>query len=92
MNASEAKALTEKALSATGEIRGLLDHTYGLIRTAATKGRSSIIDPLTGLRQIVTTAERNAVYAELRKQGFKVEHHRGDYSDPRERDYTEVSW
>lgn len=90
MDAREAKSLSDKAVSAEGEIGGLLEHVYGQIRAAAKKGEVSIIDPLSGLRTIVSTRQRMGVYAELRRRGYRVEEKGG--GDPREPGYIEVSW
>lgn len=92
MNASEAKQLTTKALSADGEIKGLLDLVYGRIKAAAVKGDNSITEPLSGIRQPISQLQREAVFTELRRQGYTVKFHEGDYRDPREHSYHSVSW
>lgn len=91
MNAGEARQLTKER---TGQaIQPIMDHIYGKIRQAAESGMREITDLVSGLRTSVSYEAQEAVYAELRKNGFVVtDHPSPDPGHPCSRPYTTVRW
>lgn len=74
-------------------IQPLLDHVYQRIHEAASKGQTSIVHPLDGLRTVISQEQRDAVWDALRAQGYKVTHHPDpDPGHPASRLYDSVSW
>lgn len=92
MKAEEARKLAQENLKGV-VIEPLLERTYGLIRKASLEGKSQIVDPLSGLRCMVSQDQRDAVYDKLREDGYKVVHHPDpDPGHPASHAYTTVSW
>lgn len=92
MNAQEARAMSIANLK-WPIIAPLLEHVFKKIKQEASKGRTSLTDPLSDLRCPVSFNEKEAVYNELRKQGYRVV----DYPDPDpghpcSSPYTNIEW
>lgn len=92
MTVDDARRITQENLKGP-VIEPYLQKIYGKIQEAAKRGNNCITNPLefSKMRGLDTRIEQ-AVYDQLRKDGFKVEYHEGDHRDPRECSYTEVSW
>lgn len=74
MNAAAAKELTNKNLKGP-VIKPYLDHIYKRIEIAANEGCSCISHPFYGLRgNWPTSAAQEAIWQELRANGYKVRH------------------
>lgn len=95
MTAKDARKLTDEFAGPDGPaVRPWLDTAYRRIREAAAKGERRANHPFHGGPNggYPGPALAKAVFAILRRDGFEVEHHTGDYSDPREGDWDEVTW
>jgi tRNA splicing endonuclease len=92
MNAQQARELAHKK-NENLDVTVLVAFVKKKIEAAANKGELSIKDPLKGIRTPVSAAQKRAVYAALRGQGYTVASGMdAKHLDHRARQEDEVSW
>jgi hypothetical protein len=92
MNAEEARAIRDKALSEESvEVKACLQVAHEAIRAAARRGESSLHTSHI-FRSGTLPVHREAVLNRLRQDGYKIEHGDGDRHDQRGRASSTILW